>query len=42
MNVLGEIQGPVGVGEIAVAYRQKACYRALVVKEEEENLFLHL
>ena len=41
MNLSEEIQGPVGVGEMAVAYRQEACYCAVVVKGEEENLFLH-
>jgi len=33
-------QGSVGVGEMAVAHWQEAYYRALVVKEEEDNLLL--
>ena len=34
-------QGSVGVGEMAVAHWQEAYYRALVVKEEKDNLLLH-
>ena len=33
-------QGSVGVGEMTVAHWQEAYYRALVVKEEEDNLLL--
>ena len=40
VECVGGDQGSVGVGEMAVAYRQEAYYRAVVVKEEEENLLL--
>ena len=41
VECVGGYQGPVGVGEMAVAHWQEAYYRALVVKEEEDNLLLH-
>ena len=41
VECVGGDQGSVGVGEMAVAHWQEAYYRALVVKEEEDNLLLH-
>ena len=42
VECVGGDKSSVGVGEMAVAHRQEAYYRAVAVKEKEENLLLHL